>query len=165
MKVAWKSILFVTVFASSAAAQDSSATSVGSASEPLYRDPHKARVIGAIIAGAGYVYAGEYLRGYATWVGTIGGLAFGPVIYNMDSCGIAILSDCTPSKTRWPYRLAGILLVADGVWTWAHGAYDAGRAAERANERHRRKLMKVSPTVTVEPGAGKQLQAGVRLDW
>jgi hypothetical protein len=165
MKVALKAMLLVVLAATPAAAQDSSTTSVNSAPEALYRDPHKARVFGAILPGAGYVYAGEYLRGYATWVATIGGLAFGPVIYNMDSCGIAIFSDCTPSKTRWPYRLAGILLVADGVWTWGHGAYDAGRAAERANERHRRKLMEVRPTVTVEPGAVRQLQAGLRLDW
>ena len=165
MRIAWRAILLVTLAATSAPAQDSSATSASFASEPLYRDPHKARVIGGIIPGAGYVYAGDYLRGYATWVGTIGGLAFGPVIYNMDSCGIAILSDCTPSKTRWPYHLAGVLMVGSGLWMWAHGAYDAGRSAERANERHRRKLMKVTPTVTVEPGAGKQLQAGLRLDW
>lgn len=165
MRIAWKAILFVTLVATSAPAQDSSATSASSPSERLYRDPHKARVIGAIIPGAGYVYAGEYLRGYATWVGTIGGLAFGPLIYNMDSCGFAIFSDCTPSKRRWPYRVTGIALVAGSAWIWAHGAYDAGRAAERANERHRRKLMNVRPTVTVEPGAVRQLQAGVRLDW
>ena len=165
MKVASKAVLLVMLAATPAAAQDSSATSVSPATEPLYRDPHKARVIGAIIPGAGYVYAGDYLRGYATWVGTIGGLAYGPLIYNMDSCGFVIFSDCKPSKTRWPYRLAGIALIAESVWIWAHGAYDAGRAAERANERHRRNLMKVRPTVTVEPGAVRQLQAGLRLDW
>ncbi|HET9777306.1 MAG TPA: hypothetical protein VFP77_12105, partial [Gemmatimonadaceae bacterium] len=78
MRFGTVSILFVAV-ATSIPAQttqtppDSAAQQI----EKPYRDPQKAVVLGSILPGAGYVYAGEYLHAYGAWLGTIGGIGGG----------------------------------------------------------------------------------------
>lgn len=160
-----KTLPILLVFVSSAAfAQDSAQVATDSSvpTPHLYRDPHKARVLGALIPGAGYVYAGEYFKGYATWVGTIGYIAWAPVVYNSDSCGWFDLT-CTPHGPRWPYQVAGVAMFVGGVYLWAHGAYDAGRAAERANRRHQG--MVVQPKVGFLPGSVAPLTAGLNVEF
>lgn len=132
--------------------------------EKLYRNPHRARVLGAIFPGAGHVYAGEYFRGYVTYVATIGNLGMGPVIYSLNSCTFAFLTACEPGSP-WPYRLVGIAMIAGGVYSWVSSARDAPHAAERANARHDKRTMRVKPVVEPATGAGGGLHAGLAVSW
>src|SRR5215208_6860703 len=77
-------VLLTAMSVASLEAQDTIRILEDSASIPtqtLYRDPHRARVLGTLLPGAGHFYAGEYLRGYGTWVYTVVGITAGPVIY------------------------------------------------------------------------------------
>lgn len=144
-------------------AQDSTHVTTDSTSKPaLYRDPHKARVLGAIFPGAGYVYAGDYLKGYTTWLATVSGIEMGPAVFQMNSCTLAILSVCKPGP-QWPFQVVGALMLIAGVYSWAHGAYDAGRVAERANLRHQ--LIGIRPTAGVMAGSTPRLGAGLNVDF
>ena len=92
------------VFAASVAVAQPTATRDSSvARQSLYRDPLTARQL-SFVPGLGHVYAGEYLRGYATWVGTIGGLIMGPTIFQLDNCTFQFLSACE-RKPTWPYQI------------------------------------------------------------
>jgi hypothetical protein len=131
----------------------------------LYRDPHRARVLGTILPGAGHIYAGEYLRGYATWVGTIAGIGTGPLVYTLDRCAFAFLngSRCDPGP-KWPSRVLGVFMVGSGIWTWISSARDAPRAAERANERHQSRKFKLTPLLS--PSAlDLRLRTGIEIHW
>jgi hypothetical protein len=153
------------VVATSIQAQASAPTVPDSAAQQMekpYRDPHTAVVLGSLIPGAGYAYAGDYLRGYITAVGTIGGMAMGPVIYEMDGCTLAFLSDCDPGP-RWPYRVAGILAVGSGIYTWISSARESRHAAERANVKHAANARRARPIL--EPTATNGWNAGLTLNW
>jgi len=68
MRFAAVSILFVSV-ATAIQAQTGVPTTPDSTAQQIekpYRDPQTAVVLGSIVPGAGYAYAGEYLRGYLT---------------------------------------------------------------------------------------------------
>jgi len=149
------------------AAQDPPGASVDSAPVSrvaLYRDPHRARILGTIIPGAGQFYAGEYLRGYMTLVATGGGLAMGPIIFSMDSCSFAFLSDCKPGP-KWPYEVAGASMVVASVWSWFSTARDAPHAAERANLRHGAETAALTPFIQPSPALPGQWNAGVKIRW
>lgn len=125
--------------------QDSRPTRIDS----LYRDPHRAKLLGEIIPGSGHVYAGEYLRGFADGVVALTGITLGAVIYNGNPKYLCITlnpSGCPPTP-RWPLRAAGALTVGIGLWTWISGARDAPHAAERANARHRARLLAPTPLI------------------
>ena len=132
----------------------------------LLRDPHRAQVLGIILPGAGHFYAGEYLRGYMTWVVTVGGIGMGSVVYDLDRCSFAFLggSECNPGS-KWPNRLLGAFMVGAGVWTWISTARDAPRAAERANERHQSRRLKVTPLVEPSAEPDPRLRAGIVIGW
>ena len=132
----------------------------------LYRDPHRAQVLGTIIPGAGHFYAGEYFRGYATWVASVGGIGMGPVVYDLDRCTFAFLntSKCNPGP-KWPSHLLGAFMVGAGLWTWISTARDAPHAAERANKRHQSKSLNVVPLVEPSAEAGPSLRAGIAIRW
>ena len=160
-------VLLATVSVASLEAQDTIRILQDSAAVPtqrLYRDPHRAQVLGTILPGAGHFYAGEYLRGYGTWVVTVTGIGMGPVVYNLDRCSFAFLSgsECNPGP-KWPNRLVGVFMVGAGVWTWISTARDAPHAAERANERHQSRRLRA----LIEPSAdpGPNLRAGVAIRW
>ena len=140
--------------------------SASSATPKFYRDPHRARVLGTILPGAGHFYAGEYLRGYATWVATIGGIGMGPVVYDLDRCTFAFLnaSKCDPGP-KWPSHLLGAFMVGAGVWTWFSTARDAPHAAERANKRHQSRSLKMAPLVEPSAEPGPNLRAGIAIRW
>ncbi len=164
MKVALTVTLF-SLLAGPLAAQDTTHVKVDSAS-PLrirvYRDPHRARILGTIIPGAGHFYAGEYLKGYLAFVATGGGLAMGPLIFSMDSCTFALFSACHAGP-KWPYEALGAYMVVGAVWTWVSTARDAPRAAERANLRHRAKTPVLAPFIQPSPTVHGQSNAGVAV--
>jgi hypothetical protein len=131
-----------------------------------YRDPHKARVFGTLFPGAGHIYAGEYLRGYGYYVGTIGGVGMGTIIFMTDRCTFSFLSlkSCNPGP-QWPHQVAGIVVVATGIWSWVSSARDAPAAARRANLRHEAQTSRITPLVEPvnQPNAG--LRAGLNISW
>ena len=159
-------LAFATLLASSMPAQDSLQVrdSVSPPRVGFYRDPHRARILGTVIPGAGLFYAGEYLKGYMAYVGAVGGLSLGGLIYGMDGCTFVLFNACNPNP-RWPYKVFGVVLLASGAWTWFSSARDAPRAAERANQRHRSKAPTLSPIIQPSPIVGNQWNAGVAVRW
>ena len=162
-------VLLTAVSVASLEAQDTSRVLQDPASiatPRLYRDPHRAQVLGTILPGAGHFYAGEYLRGYGTWVVTVIGIGMGPVVYNLDRCTFAFLngSECNPGP-KWPNRLLGVFMVASGAWTWISSARDAPHAAERANARHQSRRLKVTPLVEPSAEPDPRLRAGIAIRW
>lgn len=131
-----------------------------------YRSPQRALVLGSVIPGAGYIYTGEYLRGYLTGLTTVGGIEIGALIYTLDSCSFTILSTekCKPGP-RWPYQLVGIVGISAGLWAWIASARDAPHAAERANEKHRSKKLKVDPLIGLPTETGAEWKAGLAVRW
>ncbi len=149
------------------AAQDTSGVMVDSASVSRvapYRDPHRARILGTIVPGAGLFYAGEYLRGYLTFVVTGGGLTMGPFIFSMDGCTFALFSECHPGP-KWPYEVVGASIVVASVWTWFSTARDAPQSAERANLRHRAKTAALAPFFQPSPTVSGRWNTGVKVSW
>lgn len=166
MKVALAVTLF-SLLAGPLAAQATTHVTVDSSSRsrlPLYRDPHRARILGTIIPGAGQFYAGEYLKGYLAFVATSGGLAMGPLIFSMDSCSFALFTTCH-AGSKWPYEALGAYMVVTSVWTWVSTARDAARAAERANLRHRGKAAALAPFIQPSPTLRGQWNTGVIVGW
>ena len=136
------------------------------ATPKLYRDPFRAQLLGAILPGASHFYAGEYLRGYATWITTVVGIGMGPVIYDLDRCTFAFLSasKCNPGP-KWPSHLLGAFMVGGGVWAWVSTARDAPHAAERANKRHQSRSLKAVPLVEPSADPDPNLRAGIAIRW
>ena len=134
-------------------------------SERPYRDPHQARVLATILPGAGYVYTGEYFRGYGTWVVTASSFIYAPFLYEYGSCGFASIDKCMRGALRWESRGMGALSAGIGLWTWISSVRDAPLSAERTNERHRRRELKAHPLVDVDPQFGTRLRAGMSLGW
>ena len=133
--------------------------------DTLYRDPAIAHVLGAVIPGAGHVYAGEYWNGLRYYYGTVAMLGAGTFVYVLDDCTSSFLDPkpCKPGPA-WPHQAAGIAMVALGAGIWIRSAIDAGHAAERANERHARKRAVVSPFIA--PGAEREgANVGLSLAW
>ena len=153
-------VLFLGCIASIANGQDSTAIAPAPAEHP-YRDPHKARVLATILPGAGYAYTGEYFRGYGTWVITATGLVLTPILVS-DDCSL-ITWTCN-TEGRVMNLLYGALLTTSSVLTWVSSVRDAPKSAERANERHRRRELKVHPTLTV-PQSHNGVNAGLSVAW
>ena len=133
--------------------------------DTLYRDPVSARVLGSIIPGAGHVYAGEYWHGIVYYEGTVALVGLGAMTYILDECTFSSLSDkpCT-SQPAWPHQAAGVAIMACGVGFWVHSAIDAGHAAERANERHARGHVAISPFIVPRAEAGGA-NVGLSVAW
>lgn len=132
------------------------------ASERPYRDPHKAQVLAVILPGAGYAYTGEYFRGYATWVVTATGIMIGPTMLGEDC---SLLSWTCGRQERLANTLSGSLLILSSAYTWISSVRDAPKSAERANERHRRRELKLYPTIGIGSEPTKRLTAGFAVDW
>jgi hypothetical protein len=125
------------------------ADSTDSVVAPLYRSPKRALILGSLIPGAGHIYAGEYVRGFLNYEATVGSIAEGILVYLFsDKCMFDFLST-TPCKSgaQWPRQALGAGLVGLGAWMWVSTARDAPRAAERANERHRRAAQRAQPII------------------
>ena len=128
-------------------------------SVPLYRNPSRARAL-SIIPGWGYVYTGEYVRGYGVWVMTAAGPIMGASFFAVP-CGFLFI-DC-PKSRELLFDGVGIALIAASVWNYASSIRDAPRSAERANDRHARDF-KVAPILTPSM-SGRAWRAGVSLGW
>jgi hypothetical protein len=152
---------------SSAFAQDSVVTGPDTVPAPavkLYRNPKVAQALG-FVPGWGHIYSGEYLRGYAAWVATIGGVGLGPLVFQMNRCSLALFAlDCKPGPT-WPYKALGAYMTVMGLWTWYSTARDAPHAAERANARHARSQIKVAPTLDHSGASGGEWRGGLSVSW
>ena len=72
-------------------AQDTTLAAPGQTLKP-YRDPHKARILGSLIPGAGHIYAGEYLHGYGYYLATVGEVGTGVMVFIIDRCTFSSLS-------------------------------------------------------------------------
>jgi hypothetical protein len=160
-------ILIVTVWVSPLIAQDTTRVIVDSALTPAiqhYRDPRLALVLGSLIPGAGHIYAGEYLRGAQNYAGTLSVIGMGALIFSLDNCGLAFLSDCKP-RSNIANRIVGGAGIGIGVLTWISSARDAARAAERTNERLRRTAAYPKPIIETPAGPHGEWRAGVALPW
>ena len=159
-------LLLVPIASSGLMAQDTTravSDSVPQAGAKLYRDPHRARVLGTFIPGAGHVYAGEYWRGFADGIGAIAAIGLGAVVYSRHQEPFCIISPC-PRASQTPHRLTGAVLIGTGLWTWISDARDAPRAAERANAKHRAKSVVITPFI--EPATKpRQMDAGIAVSW
>jgi hypothetical protein len=137
-----------------------------SKSPGLYRNPHRARVFGTLIPGAGHIYAGEYLRGILAYEGTVGGIGSGVLIFMVNKCTFAFFSPttCNPGR-EWPHQALGIAIVGMGIWEWVSSARDAPHAAERANARHTARSSAVAPFIAPFAGPANVSEIGVSLHW
>ncbi|HEX9250244.1 MAG TPA: hypothetical protein VF856_12135 [Gemmatimonadaceae bacterium] len=162
-------ILTLAACTSPLVAQDTTITTPDSTlprATSLYRDPHRALILGSIIPGAGHIYAGEYWHGFLNYEGTVGTIGLGVMTFLVDKCMLSFLSTTRcDSGPQWPHQVLGVTVVGLGVWGWISSARDAAHAAERANERHRRKMAKAKPII-VAPGASHaDWRAGVAIPW
>jgi len=99
-----------------------------------YRKSEKTAVIlGMLVPGAGHLYAGEWWKSYALFVGTSGAVAMGSVIYQWPRCGFNFLAtDCSVSPAA---RVLGATVVTATLAAWAMSAVDAGEAVDRQRAR------------------------------
>jgi hypothetical protein len=157
-------LLLISLSAAGLAAQDTTTRplkeSASASSVAPYREPHRARILGTVIPGAGQFYAGEYLSGYLTFVATGTTLAMAPLLLSADGCTLGFLSEC-----KWPFRAVGACLVGASLWKWFSTARDAPHAAERANARHRAKGATLAPLVEPSPTVPGRWNTGLTLRW
>jgi hypothetical protein len=167
MEVAMKPLilfLIAVVVTAPLVAQDSTRTptdSVVPTPTHLYRNPRAALILGSLIPGAGHIYAGEYWRGIVNYEGTVATLGLGVMgILASNLCwercnrGVQVLGDAM-----------GVVVIGAGIWKWASTARDAAHAAERANEKHRRKMAKVKPVIGAPGGSHENWRAGIEIPW
>jgi hypothetical protein len=131
----------------------------------LYRNPRRALILGSLIPGAGHIYAGEYWHGVMTYEFTVTSIGMGLMAYVVDDCTFRFLdSNCKPGP-QWPHQLLGVAAVGLGLRQWIVSARDASHAAERANERHRRKMAQAKPIIGPAGGSHGGWHAGVEIPW
>jgi hypothetical protein len=148
-----------------ARAQDS--TRSLSTADPAYRNPHTARVLGTFIPGAGHIYAGETWRGLGLSVVALTGVVGGIVSYNEKVCSIILIGndECAPPSAKT--HAIAVTQIIGGVAAWAISAFDAPHAAERQNERLRRRRLSVTPLLRTQFGAAGEpaVRAGLTIAW
>jgi hypothetical protein len=161
--------LIIAAWTSPLIAQDSTRADSDSAVTPqthLYRNPRSALILGSLIPGAGHIYAGEYWHGVQHYEGTVATIGLGVMTFILDNCTFSFLSatkcDAGP---QWPHQALGAAFVGLGFWEWVSSARDAPRAAERANERHRRKAARAKPIIDGPGGSHGDWRAGVAIPW
>jgi hypothetical protein len=131
-------------------------------SDPPYRSPERARRIAMLFPGAGYEYTGEYLRGYLTWVGTAVPVIVGVIGFDVPCADWFLIPGHCISDSRWPSRVIGTAFVAAGLWTFVSSVRDARASAERANNRHPRRVV---PILTGPTGLNPAWHGGVSVGW
>jgi hypothetical protein len=105
------------------------------------RSATTATVFGAIVPGAGHLYAGEYLRGIGFYFMTVSAIGSGAMTYILDRCTFDFSGTCNPGPS-WPHRALGIAEVAAGVSAWTISALDAHRAVDRRLTRRRSRILR-----------------------
>ena len=158
-------MLLSPVAAASAGAQDSTrAAALPDSLASWYRDPRTAQTLGSFIPGAGHIYAGEKLRGLGLGAAALGGIAVGIILLSQRDCPLLYFSgESCASRVSSTDRINAITQLAVGVAAWVFGAIDAPRAAQRENERVRRRVS-VAPflrdDVVRQPAFGVALTVG-----
>jgi hypothetical protein len=134
--------------------------------ERPYRNPREALILGSVIPGAGHIYAGEYWHGVLHYEMTVMSIGAGVLTFMIDKCTFSFFSttECDPGP-QWPHQALGVAEVGYGIWQWVSSARDASRAAERANERHRRNMARAKPIIGPAPGSHGGWHAGVEIPW
>jgi hypothetical protein len=162
-------LLIAAALTSPLAAQDSTATTADSAvptATHLYRNPRRALIIGSIIPGAGHIYAGEYWRGFLNYEFTVMTLGAGVLVFIVDKCTFTFLStERCDRGPQWPHQALGVATVGLGFWQWVSSAREAAHAAERANEKHRRKMARAKPLLEAPVGSHGNWRAGIEIPW
>jgi hypothetical protein len=169
---AWVSPLIAqdtTRFAADSANASDTPRSADSATSPdshPYRSPRRALILGSLIPGAGHIYAGEYWRGIGNYEFTVMSIGMGAMVFILDDCAFSFLSATRcDSGPQWPHQALGVAAVGVGLWRWVSSARDAPHAAERANEKHRRKMLQAKPIIQAPLGARGDWRAGVMIPW
>jgi hypothetical protein len=172
MEVAMRPLVLLLIAAaltSPLGAQDSTRTtgdSAGPTATHLHRNPRRALIIGSVIPGAGHIYAGEYWRGFLNYELTVMTLGAGAMVFIVDKCTFTFLStERCNSGPQWPHQVLGVATVGLGFWQWVKSARDAAHAAERANEKHRRKMARAKPIIEAPVGSHGNWRAGVEIPW
>jgi hypothetical protein len=160
-----------TTSATKAAADSAIATKATDSAAPTpetrpYRNPREALILGSLIPGAGHIYAGEYWHGVLHYELTVMSIGAGVLTFMINKCMLSFLSttECDPGP-QWPHQALGVAEVGYGIWQWVSSARDASRAAERANERHRRNLSRARPIIEPAGGSHGRWHAGVEIPW
>jgi hypothetical protein len=93
-------------------------------------------------------------------------IGMGAMTFMFDKCMFSFLSTTRcDSGPQWPQQTLGVAIVGAGLWKWVSSARDAPRAAERANEKHRRKMLQAKPIIQPSVGAHGDWRAGVMIPW
>jgi hypothetical protein len=130
-----------------------------------YRNPREALILGSLLPGAGHIYAGEYWHGVVNYETTVMTLGMGVMTFMVNKCTFDFLNpNCKPGP-EWPHQALGVALVGLGFRQWVLSARDAPRAAERANERHRRKTAQARPIIGPAGGSHGGWNAGIEIPW
>lgn len=130
-----------------------------------YRNPREALILGSLIPGAGHIYAGEYWHGVVNYETTVMSIGMGVMTFLVNKCTFDLFDpNCKPGP-EWPHQLLGVAVVGLGFRQWILSARDAPRAAERANERHRRKMAQARPIIGPTGGFHGEWHAGVEIPW
>jgi hypothetical protein len=173
---AFTGILIVAVWISPLNAQDTSTSAAKATPDSAqthethpYRNPREALILGSVFPGAGHIYAGEYWHGVVNYEMTVMTIGMGAMTFMLDRCTFSNLDFLSPSNCKpgpqWPHQALGVALVGLGFRRWILSARDASRAAERANERHRRKMAQAKPIIEPAGGSRGGWRAGVEIPW
>jgi hypothetical protein len=126
-----------------------------------------ARVLGAVVPGAGHLYAGEWLKSYPLFVVATGGIYLGQSLYTWDRCTFDWRPSCRPG-IPFSSRVAGVAMIASGVAMWVASSVDAGRAVARQRARRARQArhggLGVQPVLTPCVRDSRAWCVGVALD-
>lgn len=130
-----------------------------------YRSPREALILGSVLPGAGHIYAGEYWHGILNYEMTVMSIGMGVMTFLINKCTFDLFDpSCNPGP-EWPHQVLGVAMVGLGFRQWILSARDAPRAAERANERHRRKMTEARPIIGPASGSRGGWHAGVEIPW
>jgi hypothetical protein len=130
-----------------------------------YRNPREALILGSLLPGAGHIYAGEYWHGVVNYEMTVMSIGTGVMTFLVNKCTFDLFDpNCKPGP-EWPHQALGVALVGLGLRQWILSARDASRAAERANERHRRKMAQALPIIERVAGSHGAWHAGIEIPW
>jgi hypothetical protein len=130
-----------------------------------YRNPRRALIFGSLIPGAGHIYAGEYWHGVVNYEATVMTIGAGVMTFLVDKCTLDLFNPSCDPGPQWPHQVLGVAVVGLGLRQWILSARDAPRAAERANERHRRKMAQAKPIIGPAGGSHGGWHAGVEIPW
>lgn len=151
--------LLVVVGAASAQlrAQGAPPTAAARDTQPPFRDPTTARVLGTFVPGAGHVYAGEYRDGVRYYLGSVSGITGGAMIF--------FIGGMPGKPPGLPLQVSGVVLIGMGIGVWVRSSLDAPRAAERANVKHHAAVSHLSLVVRPSGSTASGTNVGFAVAW